>query len=266
MSAQLPTTSTDPGTPATAAPARSGFGDRVRSFVDHLLPLLLIRAAHPRQSVLTAVALGVAAALAGRPLREVGLVAGTVLVGQVLLGWHNDLVDREVDARHERTGKPVADGRLDPASVSFAIACGVLLLIPLALSNGLLAGAFYLVSVVVAGLGNIALRKGLLSFVPWAVGFALYPFFLSYAGWGGRFHGDPPEPAVVALCALVGLGVHVLVALWGLVADHEDGWTYLPVRLGLKLGANRLLAITAAYLVLTVGGLLLVAHTVGLSQ
>ena len=41
-----------------------------------------------------AAGIAVAAALAGRPGREVGLVLATVLVGQAVLGWHNDLVDR----------------------------------------------------------------------------------------------------------------------------------------------------------------------------
>ena len=46
-----------------------------------LTPLLLIRAAHPRQALLTAVGMAVAAALAGRPSRELLLILGTVLVG-----------------------------------------------------------------------------------------------------------------------------------------------------------------------------------------
>ena len=34
------------------------------------------------------------------------------------------------------------------------------------------------------------------------------------------------------LAALLGIGVHLLTALWGLVPDNEDGWTYLPLKLG----------------------------------
>src|SRR6201999_558067 len=79
-----------------------------------LTPFLLVRAAHPRQALVTSLGVPVAAALAGRPSRELLLVLATVLVGQVILGWFNDLVDRERDARHHRTGKPLADGRLDP--------------------------------------------------------------------------------------------------------------------------------------------------------
>ena len=72
-------------------------------------PLLLARATHPRQALVTAVVLAGAAALDGRPAREIALVGGTVLVGQVILGWHNDLVDEQADLAHDRTGKPIAD-------------------------------------------------------------------------------------------------------------------------------------------------------------
>ena len=37
---------------------------------------------------------------------------------------------------------------------------------------------------------------------------------------------------MVVLAALLGVGVHLLRSIWGLVADDEDGWTYLPLRSG----------------------------------
>lgn len=211
-------------------------------------PALLVRAAHPRQALLTAVLMAVVAALADRPTRDLGLVLLTVLVGQTVLGWHNDLVDRRTDAAHARTGKPVADGRLDPGTVWFALACALLLLVPLSIAHGVTAGSLYLCSVAIGLLGNLVLRRTVLSFVPWAAAFALYPAFLSFGGWGGEGTGLAPQPAMVVLAALLGIGVHVLTSLWGLVADHEDGWGYLPLRLGMRLGAARLLGLTAAYL------------------
>ncbi len=229
-------------------------------------PLLMVRAAHPRQAVLTALGLAVAAGLSGRPDREIGLVLATVLVGQVVMGWHNDLVDAETDLRHERSGKPVSDGRIDAGSLWFALCCAVLVLIPLAISNGLVAGCCYLASVVVGCLANVALRRGLLSVVPWAAAFALYPAFLSYGGFGGAHTGAAPEPLMVALAAALGVGVHLLVSLWGLVADHADGWTYLPLKLGLRMGATRLLVFTVLYLAAVGAGLLWAASTVGLSR
>jgi 4-hydroxybenzoate polyprenyltransferase len=199
----------------------------------------------------------------------VALVAGTVLVGQAVLGWHNDIVDRTRDHAHRRAGKPIADGRLDPGTAWFAWCCGVLLLVPLAVNNGVLAGCCYLASVAVGLLGNLdnhLVRRGLLSWLPWAVSFSLYPAFLSYGGWGGQAEGDPPQPALVVLAALLGIGVHFLTALWGLVSDDEDGWTYLPLRFGRRVGATLLLVLTLVYLAVVAGAFAVVAYQLGLSR
>lgn len=232
-----------------------------------LTPFLLLRAAHPRQALLTALGVTVAAALAGRPGRELLLVLATVLTGQVVLGWFNDLVDRRRDARHQRTGKPVADGRLDPGTLWFCLALGVFLLVPLAVGNGLYAGAAYLASVAVGLVGQwLWLRKGFFSWVPWAAAYALYPAFLSYGGWGGQERGAPPELLVTGLAALLGVGVHFLTALWGLVPDNEDRWTYLPLKLGLRIGASRLLWLSGSWVVLVLVALAFAGTHVGLAQ
>ncbi|WP_341924778.1 UbiA family prenyltransferase [Nocardioides psychrotolerans] len=251
--------------PVTTAPdpqrrssGRLGLRDR--------LPVLLLQAAHPRQAVLTAAGLAAAAALSGRPTREVAVVLATVLVGQVILGWHNDLVDRRRDARHEQPGKPLATERLDPGTAWFALTCGVLLVVPLSITSGITAGSAYLLSLVVGLLGNVVLRKGKLSWLPWAVSFGLFPAYLSYGGWGGAFEGRPPTWQMTALFALLGVGVHVLRALWGLVADNEDGWTYLPLTLGLRLGATRLLALAGVYTSVVLVLMAFAATYVGLRQ
>jgi 4-hydroxybenzoate polyprenyltransferase len=233
----------------------------------NLTPFLLVRASHPRQALLTAVGMTVAAALAGRPSRELLLILGTVVVGQVILGWFNDLVDRRSDARHKRPGKPIADGRLDPGTVWFCLALAVFLVVPLSVANGLYAGSAYLISLAIGLAGQwVWLRKGFFSWLPWAAAYALYPAFLSYGGWGGQARGAPPELLVTGLAALLGIGVHFLTALWGLVPDNDDGWTYLPLRLGLKIGASRLLWVAGTWTVLVVVGLAFAGTYVGLAQ
>ncbi|MFC6342704.1 hypothetical protein ACFP8W_11995, partial [Nocardioides hankookensis] len=183
-----------------------------------------------------------------------------------VLGWHNDLVDRRRDAQHLPSGKPIADGYLDPGTTWFALGCGVLLLVPLAVSNGVTAGCLYLASVGIGLLGNLILRKSWLSWVTWAASYALLPAFLSYGGWGGQATGNPPATAMVALAAALGVGVHFLCALPGLVVDHENGFRHLPLRVALKIGATRLLVVSLAWTGLALVGLLLVGNTVGLSQ
>jgi 4-hydroxybenzoate polyprenyltransferase len=229
-------------------------------------PVTLFWAAHPRQGVLTAVALAGVALVSGRPGREAAVVLVTVLVGQAILGWHNDLVDRERDAAHDVARKPVAQGRLDPGTAWYALVVAVLLVIPLSLSVGVTAGVYYLASLVVGVLGNVVLRRGLLSPLPWMVSFGLYPAYLSHGGYGGDAVGSPPEPAMVGVWALLGLGLHVLRAIWGLVQDDQEGWTYLPLRLGRRLGATRLLVVAGAYTGAVVAVLVVLGSTIGLRR
>jgi hypothetical protein len=70
-------------------------------------PLLLFQAAHAKQAIVTALAMGGAAVLAERSAREAGVVLMTVLVGQTILGWHNDIVDKARDEAHRTPGKPI---------------------------------------------------------------------------------------------------------------------------------------------------------------
>ncbi|WP_328528834.1 hypothetical protein OG984_24840 [Nocardioides sp. NBC_00368] len=249
---------------ASAVPDAPASSQSVMDKIGNWAPFLLIRTTHPRQAVLTAIGLSVAAVLAGLTTREVTLIAVTVLVGQAVLGWHNDLVDQVVDRRHGREGKPISDGRLEAGGVWFALCCGVLLVIPLSVTSGTVAGLFYLGSLVIGMLANVLLRKGLFSWVLWAAAFACYPAYISYAGWAGETAGGPPHWAMVALAAALGVGVHFLAALWGLVADNEDGWTYLPLKAGLKLGAGKLLVVTLVYIAVVIGAMLYAASAVGL--
>jgi 4-hydroxybenzoate polyprenyltransferase len=231
-----------------------------------LTPLLLLRAAHPRLGLASAVALAAAALLSGRPAREVGVVLATVLVGQAVLGWHNDLVDRRRDRANERQGKPVAQGLLDAGDVAFALSVAVLALVPLAVSLGVRAGIAYLASVALGMLGNLLLRHGWFSWWSWAAAFALYPAFLAYGGWGGTGSDTPPEISVTVLAALLGVCVHVLAALPGLVLDHENGLRHLPLRIALRIGAPRLLWATVVATGLVLAGLLAAGVQVGLRQ
>lgn len=229
-------------------------------------PVLLLRAAHPRQALVTALALTVVAALSGRPMRELGLVLATVLVGQAIIGWHNDLVDQKRDEANETARKPLAEGLLDRGTVWFVLTCAVLLVVPLALSNGLTAGSAYLLSMAIGLMGNQSFRRGLFSWLTWALSFALYPAFLSYGGWGGAHVGEPPEITITVLAALLGVCVHVLRALPGLVADHREGQRHLPLRIALRIGAPRLLWVTVGLTVLVVAALAVEGTRVGLAQ
>jgi 4-hydroxybenzoate polyprenyltransferase len=225
--------------------------------------VLLVLAAHPRDAIGTAIGLGTAAAVTGRPLREVGLVVATVLVGQAVIGWADDLTDRRRDERH-RPDKPLVRG-LDPGTVWFALTCAVLLVVPLAVANGRRAGIAYLAVVAVSAVGDRYLHARVLSFLPWMVSFALYPSFLAYGGWNGAGTTTPPTVAMTALAAALGLGLHLLSALPGLVQDHEEGERSLPMVLALRTGTPRLLLIAGVLTALVLVGIIVAGGTAGLT-
>lgn len=226
----------------------------------------LVLAAHPLAALLTGVGVALAAALAGRSLREVGLVLVTVAVGRATAGWLADVADRDRDIAAERLDKPLARDWLHPGTVTFAVACATCLLVPLSVSNGTVAGIAHLLSVGAAWVSSTRVKLTALSWVPWAVSFALLPTFLSYGGWGGGVHGGPAEPVMTVLAGMLGVGVHVLVALPHLVGDHHNGVRSLPLRLALRTGAPRLLALTVGYLVVVTAGLVVAGLTVGLQR
>ena len=238
---------------------------RSRSEVSGQLRALLA-CTHPRQTLLMAVGIGVAALVAGRPLRE-SLVAGAaVLVVQAVLGILNDAGDRERDVASGARGNPVAEDRIPSGNATFAATCLAILAIPLALQNGTVAGLALLLTLVSGFLYEKALRRTPLSWLPWAISFGLLPAFLSYGGWGGQADGDPPTVVMTVLAALLGVAVHVLLALPDLVDDNADGLRHLPLRLALRTGAPRLMVVTIVVTVFLAASIVVAGLTVGLRQ
>lgn len=226
----------------------------------------LALACHPVPTLALAVGLAVAAALSGRSGGEVLLVAATVLVGQITVGWINDVVDRDRDRQVGRRDKPVAMDWVDPGTVTFAVACAVLGVIPLSIASGTAAGIAYLAAVLSLWMYNFFFKVTAFSWLPYAMSYALFPAFLSYGGLGGGLHGGPPTIAMTVLAALLGVGVHFLTALPDLVEDNQTGAKNLPLRLALRTGAPRLLWISVAGTALVGVGLVIAALTVGLRQ
>ena len=226
----------------------------------------LVLSCHPLPTVAMTIALTGAAALTGRSGVEVGLVAATVLTGQLTVGWINDIVDRDRDRQVGRQDKPIAMGWVDPGTVVFAAAVATLLVVPLSIANGTAAGVAHLGAVLSAWLYNFWFKRTVLSWLPYAVSFGLLPAFLSYGGLGGGMHGGPPTIAMTVLAALLGIGIHFLNTLPDLVEDKETGVTHLPLRIALRIGAPKLLWISATYTALVGAGIVIAALTVGVSQ
>jgi 4-hydroxybenzoate polyprenyltransferase len=225
----------------------------------------LFQAVHPKQAVAVAVVVGALVALMGRPPREVGVSAAAVLLAQLIMGLVNDLCDVELDRASGAPRKPIASGHLPQGNASFAVAVLTLLVIPLALQNGLLAGAFLLATLVLGLVHNRWLHRTALSFVGWAGTFALLAAFVTWGGWGQDADGSAPYPAFVALVAALGVMVHFLTSLPDLVHDNLARVRHLPLRVALRTGAPRLLVISVVLTIAVVAVLVYDALTVGIA-
>ncbi|WP_157682924.1 UbiA family prenyltransferase [Nocardioides scoriae] len=251
-----------PGSPGSAArtpgePPRTSLVGQLRAVVS---------AMHPRQALAFGVAVAVLVALMGRPPREWLVSGAAVLVVQLALGLIDDLVDTEEDRQTQAPGKPLASGLVPRGNATYALAVLVLLAVPLSLQNGLVAGALLLASLVVGVVHDRWLHRGLLSWVGWAATFALLAGFVSFGGWGREAEGTAPVTSFVVLVAVLGVLVHVLVALPDLVTDHRGTVRHLPLRIALRTGTPRLLLATAALTALVLAGCAYVALTAGIAR
>ncbi|HEX6756490.1 MAG TPA: UbiA family prenyltransferase [Mycobacteriales bacterium] len=209
----------------------------------------LVRATHPEPTVaVTAVSAALAAAV-GRGVAGTLAATAAVLAGQLSVGWMNDYLDRDRDVRSGRADKPVATGRLGPATVRTAMLAAAVAVVPLSLLSGPVAGCLHLAAVASAWSYNLRLKATPFSVVPYAVSFGLLPAFLT-AG----LPGHPVVGWLVAAGALLGAGAHFANVLPDIEDDLATGVRGLPHRLGppgSRLAAAGLLL--AASVVLALG-------------
>lgn len=208
----------------------------------------LALACHPLPTVAVTVLALLLAAGSASP-GAAALVVGAVFCGQLVIGWHNDLVDAERDRVAGRSDKPVARGDVPPGTVRAALGAALLLTVVLSLwSGGWLGLALHVGLVVGSGLAyNAGLKATLWSWLPYAVAFGALPAYV----WVALGRGAAPW-WVLAVGSLLGVGAHLLNVLPDLEDDLRAGIQGLPHRIGRR--RSQLLA-----------PLLLVAGTVLLS-
>ncbi|WP_228771896.1 UbiA family prenyltransferase [Actinokineospora iranica] len=168
----------------------------------------------------------------GAALGQVGwwLVAlgAAVLTGQLSVGWLNDLVDADRDARVGRGRKPVAAGEVAASAVWVAVVAAAVGTVVLSLGFGAVAGAAHILAVVVAWAYNLRLKATVFSVVPYAVSFGLLVAFVTL-GLPGPY---PPPWWMVATASLLGCAAHFANVLPDFDDDRATGVHGLPHRLG----------------------------------
>lgn len=184
----------------------------------------LIRATHALPAA--AVTLITGALLAGR-----GASAGTLgwavlstAAGQASVGWSNDFYDRERDALAGRTEKPLIAGAIAPSTLRWGAVAAVAVALAAAIPLGPAAVMVMSIAVASAWVYNISLKGTVLSWLPYAVSFALLPVFV------GAVTNDAPPWWIVAGGALLGVAGHLMNVLPDL--ERDPGVRGLPHLLG----------------------------------
>jgi poly(3-hydroxybutyrate) depolymerase len=156
------------------------------------------------------------------------VIAFTVFLGQLIIGWSNDIYDYNDDVKHNRTNKPLVAGDISLQQLRRA----TFLLTPIAvIANlagplGIKGGSVYLLGVGCGIAYNFYFKFSPLSPLPYAVACAALPASIFYA-----IDRTPPL-WVLAVGAMLGVAFHFVNVLKDLAQDIESSIGGLPQRIG----------------------------------
>ena len=162
------------------------------------------------------------------PLTTALPIALTVFLGQLIIGWSNDIYDYQDDLKHHRTNKPLVAGTIAVAELTRA----TFIFIPIAIiANligplGLKGGSVYLLGVGCGIAYNFHFKFSLLSPLPYAIACAALPACVFYG-----LERTPPL-WILTTGSLLGVAFHFLNVLKDLSQDRESNIGGLPQRMG----------------------------------
>jgi 4-hydroxybenzoate polyprenyltransferase len=156
------------------------------------------------------------------------VIAFTVFLGQLLIGWSNDIYDYQDDLKHNRVNKPLVSGQLKIEKLRRA----TFILLPFAVIANLLGplgikgGAVYLLGVGCGIAYNFYFKFRITSPLVYFIALAALPASIFYA-----VDRNPPL-WVLATSSLLGVAFHFANVLKDLSADRDSKIGGLPQRLG----------------------------------
>jgi 4-hydroxybenzoate polyprenyltransferase len=171
--------------------------------------------------------IGVASAGGELDAERLARVVAAMFFAQLVIGWTNDYVDRDADARFQPS-KPIPSGLVSARLLPFAASLAGLLALAVAGTLG------WLPAVCVAlGMGsglayNFALKPTSLSWAPYVVAFCVLPPFV----WGGLDVWDAAFVALYPIALPLTVAAHLANALPDIETDRESGRSSVVVRLG----------------------------------
>ena len=176
--------------------------------------------------LLTGLIAVVSSAAAPDPWR-LSLLLVAMLGSQLSIGWSNDYLDRQLDARHQ-PWKPLVSGAVDPRLLPVAIGFALLA----SLAAGLVLGALPMLFLVLGtgcGLGyNLWLKRTRYSLLAFVLAFIVLPLFV----WTSLDLFRYSFLALYPIGLSLPIAVHVANVLPDLEADGEQGRITIAVGLG----------------------------------
>ena len=174
------------------------------------------------------------------------LIAFTVFLGQLLIGWSNDIYDYQDDLKHNRVNKPLVSGQLQIQDLKKA----TFILLPIALLANLLGplglkgGAVYLLGVGCGIAYNFYFKFRITSPLAYFIALAALPASIFYA-----VDRNPPL-WVLATGSLLGVAFHFANVLKDLGEDRDSQIGGLPQRVDRKVSILIILILASIVLMI----------------
>jgi len=158
------------------------------------------------------------------------VIAFTVALGQLVVGWSNDLYDYKDDLAHGRTKKPLVSGLITPQYLTkwlrFMVPFSFIanLLGPLGIKGGLV----YMFGIAWGVAYNFYFKFSAFSPLPFAIAFAALPSSIAISK-------DITPPLWMLLGgSIFGMAAHFINVIKDMEEDQVSGIQGLPQRLGTK--------------------------------
>jgi 4-hydroxybenzoate polyprenyltransferase len=189
----------------------------------------LVKAAHFGPTVLV-VGITFVLALTQFSISDAAFIALAFLLGQLVVGWTNDLVDFPRDKAAMRFNKPLVAGNITELTlrISIAIALVGALIISLLSPLGIDGTAIHFLGLLSATAYNVKLKSTVFSVVPYIFSFGSLPWAIYLAS------GSRPPTWIVLGFILFALAFHFLNVLKDLESDVAQQVMGLPQVMGRK--------------------------------
>ena len=177
------------------------------------------------------------------------IIAFGVALGQLVVGWSNDLYDYADDLKHQRMNKPLVKGTITRELLTRCL----IIMVPLSfLANllgplGINGGLVYMFGIACGVAYNLYFKFNIFSPLPYALAFAALPSSIVIA------QEQTPPVWMWLGGALFGVAAHFVNVLKDIDEDQISGIGGLPQRLGMRN------SIISAIVLIALGVIVLIA-------